>query len=167
MYFTLGPSSPVIEMLEPVELGWNISWKSDVTSRQDSYTVVWLRNDTGKVLSNTTKENWLLINNLYSGASYEIKVYAISYGLESEPHSYFQTVGKIPISTSPPPSHSAFCYMMYIIILCVYFVLEINFFQQEQKLINMEFVLLNAHARSKVWQNPSMLNWGGGIASFH
>lgn len=94
MIFFKGPSSPVIEMLEPVELGWNISWKSDVTSRQDSYTVVWLRNDTGKVLSNTTKENWLLINNLFSGASYEIKVYAISYGLESEPHSYFQTVGK-------------------------------------------------------------------------
>lgn len=81
-------------MLEPVDLGWNISWKSDVTSRQDAYTVVWLRNDTGDIVTNTTKDNWLLIDNLYSGASYEIKVFAISYGLESEPHSYYQTVGK-------------------------------------------------------------------------
>ncbi|XP_015930334.2 tyrosine-protein phosphatase 10D isoform X2 [Parasteatoda tepidariorum] len=96
VYQATRPSSPVIEMLEPVALGWNISWKSDVTSRQDSYTVTWVRNDTGKVLTNTTKDNWLLIDNLYSGASYEIKVYAISYNLESEPHSYYQTVAPKP-----------------------------------------------------------------------
>ncbi|GFY75034.1 tyrosine-protein phosphatase 10D [Trichonephila inaurata madagascariensis] len=99
VYQATRPSSPVIEMLEPVDHGWNISWKSDVTSRQDSYSVVWIRNDTGQVRTNTTKDNWLWIDNLYSGASYEIKVYALSYGLESEPHSYYQTV-------APKPPHN-------------------------------------------------------------
>lgn len=96
VYQATRPASPVIEMLEPVMQGWNISWKSDVTSRQDSYSVAWMRNDTGETRMNTTKNNWLLIDNLFSGASYQIKVYAISYGLKSEPHSYFQAVAPKP-----------------------------------------------------------------------
>lgn len=42
------PASPIIEELQPIPQGLNISWKSDVTSRQDKYAVVYNRNDTGK-----------------------------------------------------------------------------------------------------------------------
>lgn len=45
--FYSGPSSPIIEELTPVPNGLNVSWKSDVTSKQDKYTVVYIRNDTG------------------------------------------------------------------------------------------------------------------------
>ena len=43
----VGPSSPIIEELTPVLNGLNVSWKSDVTSKQDKYAVVYVRNDTG------------------------------------------------------------------------------------------------------------------------
>ena len=42
-----GPSSPIIEELTPIFNGLNVSWKSDVTSKQDKYAVVYIRNDTG------------------------------------------------------------------------------------------------------------------------
>lgn len=87
-----GPASPVIEALEPVGQHMNVSWKSDVTSRQDSFAVVFVRNDTGERRQEDTRHNWLLLSNLYPGASYQIRVYAVSHGLWSEPHSYYQTV---------------------------------------------------------------------------
>ncbi|XP_076324345.1 tyrosine-protein phosphatase 10D-like isoform X1 [Tachypleus tridentatus] len=86
------PSSPVIETVESHNSGYNISWKSDVTSHQDAYLVVFIRNDTGHVEEEIINNHWLVLNNLYPGAIYEIKVYALSYGLKSKPHSYFQTV---------------------------------------------------------------------------
>lgn len=39
-----------------------------------------------------TTETHLLIKNLYPGAGYNIIVFAISHGLYSEPHDYFQAV---------------------------------------------------------------------------
>ncbi|XP_068214288.1 tyrosine-protein phosphatase 10D-like isoform X2 [Palaemon carinicauda] len=41
------PASPIIEELQPIPAGFIISWKSDVTSRQEKYTLVYTRNDTG------------------------------------------------------------------------------------------------------------------------
>lgn len=93
VYQPTKPAPPVIGILEPVSGSkLNVSWKSDVTSRQDSYRVVWIRNDTKVKEEATTKNNWLLLESLFPGAGYEIKVYALSYGLVSEPHSYYQTV---------------------------------------------------------------------------
>lgn len=43
------PSSPIIEDLRPIINGLNISWKSDVNSRQEKYEVTYIRNDTGIV----------------------------------------------------------------------------------------------------------------------
>ena len=42
------PASPIIEDVAPLPGGGlNISWKSDVTSRQEKYIVEFVRNDTG------------------------------------------------------------------------------------------------------------------------
>ena len=112
-----GPSSPIIEELTPVPNGLNVSWKSDVTSKQDKYTVVYIRNDTGEdflqkrlsgaetvqfnlsVLSGDPKtrevtEPRIFLENLYPGASYQIRVFAVSHGLWSEPNTHFQAVCK-------------------------------------------------------------------------
>ncbi|XP_068214295.1 tyrosine-protein phosphatase 10D-like isoform X1 [Palaemon carinicauda] len=40
------PASPIIEELQPIPAGFIISWKSDVTSRQEKYTLLYNRNDT-------------------------------------------------------------------------------------------------------------------------
>ncbi|GIY51839.1 tyrosine-protein phosphatase 10D [Caerostris extrusa] len=91
--FSKEPSSPVIELLQPSESGgWNLTWKSDVTSRQDQYSVMYIRNDTRFLQEKIISRNWLVLEDLYPGAGYEIKVYAISFNLFSEPHSYFQTI---------------------------------------------------------------------------
>lgn len=34
----------------------------------------------------------MALKNLYPGAAYQLKVFAISHGLLSEPHDYFQAV---------------------------------------------------------------------------
>jgi receptor-type tyrosine-protein phosphatase beta len=93
VYQPTKPSPPVIGILEPVSGSkLNVSWKSDVTSRQDSFQVVWIRNDTKERQEIKTKNNWFLLEDLFPGAGYQIRVYAVSYGLISEPHSYFQTI---------------------------------------------------------------------------
>lgn len=99
VYQPTKPAPPVIGILGPVanELSkLNVSWKSDVTSRQDSYRVTWIRNDTNAKKEAITKNNWLVLEGLYPGGSYEINVSAISYGLTSEPHTYFTTLPPRP-----------------------------------------------------------------------
>lgn len=92
------PSSPIIEDRKSIKEGLNISWKSDVNSRQDKYEVTYYRNDTSEEKTFTTTESRLIIRNLHPGAGYEVKVFAVSHGLRSEPHSYFLAVCKyIPI----------------------------------------------------------------------
>jgi hypothetical protein len=49
MVHFIGPSSPIIEDLKPIPDGLNISWKSDVKTRQDKFEVTYNRNDTGKL----------------------------------------------------------------------------------------------------------------------
>lgn len=88
------PSSPIIEDLKSIKEGLNISWKSDVNSRQEKYDVRYLRNDTGNVSTIRTNETRLVINQLFPGALYEVKVFAFSHGLFSDPHSHFQAVCK-------------------------------------------------------------------------
>ena len=70
----IGPASPIIEDVAPIEGGLNISWKSDVTSKQDQYVVVYVRNDTGTPVNIETREPRVTLTNLYPGAGYEIKV---------------------------------------------------------------------------------------------
>ena len=69
-----GPASPIIEDVEPLERGLNISWKSDVTSKQEKYVVVYVRNDTGRPTNIETIKPKIKLENLYPGAGYEIKV---------------------------------------------------------------------------------------------
>lgn len=91
------PSAPVIEDLKPLFEGLNISWKSDVNSRQDKYEVQYVRNDTGERLTKIVYDFNIVIRDLYPGAGYTVKVFAISHGLRSEPHEYFQ-----PVFPRPP-----------------------------------------------------------------
>ncbi|XP_063992534.1 tyrosine-protein phosphatase 10D isoform X3 [Diachasmimorpha longicaudata] len=93
------PSSPIIEDLKSIEKGLNISWKSDVNSRQEKFEVTHTRNDTGESATTLTTESHIILEDLYPGAGYEVKVFAISHGLKSEPHDYFQAV--LP----HPPQH--------------------------------------------------------------
>lgn len=95
IYIVTRPSSPIIEDRKSIKEGLNISWKSDVNSRQDKYEVMYSRNDTGEVKTIWTTESRLVIKNLYPGAGYEIKVFAVSHGLRSEPHTYFLAVCKL------------------------------------------------------------------------
>lgn len=49
---------------------------------------------TGESVTTITTESKLVLEDLYPGAGYEVKVFAISHGLRSEPHDYFQAVCK-------------------------------------------------------------------------
>ncbi|XP_076291656.1 protein tyrosine phosphatase 10D isoform X2 [Lasioglossum baleicum] len=92
LYQVTRPSSPIIEDLKPIEKGLNISWKSDVNSRQEKFEVTHNRNDTGESATTLTTESHIVLEDLYPGAAYEVKVFAISHSLRSEPHDYFQAV---------------------------------------------------------------------------
>ncbi|XP_043525700.1 tyrosine-protein phosphatase 10D isoform X5 [Frieseomelitta varia] len=92
LYQVTRPSSPIIEDLKPTEMGLNISWKSDVNSRQEKFEVTHNRNDTGESATTLTTESHIVLEDLYPGAAYEVKVFAISHGLRSEPHDYLQAV---------------------------------------------------------------------------
>lgn len=94
LYQATRPSSPIIEDLKSIEKGLNISWKSDVNSRQEKFEVTHNRNDTGESATTLTTESHIVLEDLYPGAGYEVKVFAISHGLRSEPHDYFQAVCK-------------------------------------------------------------------------
>ncbi|XP_024890304.1 tyrosine-protein phosphatase 10D isoform X4 [Temnothorax curvispinosus] len=92
LYQATRPASPVIEDLKPIEKGLNISWKSDVNSKQEKFEVTHNRNDTGESATTLTTESHIVLEDLYPGAAYEVKVFAISHGLRSEPHDYLQAV---------------------------------------------------------------------------
>lgn len=94
LYVVTRPSAPIIEDLRPMIDGLNISWKSDVNSRQDKYEVQCVRNDTLDKIVKTTNDTRIVLTNLYPGAGYMVKVFAISHFLRSEPHEYFQPVCK-------------------------------------------------------------------------
>lgn len=94
IYVVTKPSSPIIEDLKPIERGLNISWKSDVNSRQDEYEIFCIRNGTKEEIRRRTMDTRFVFRDLHPGANYEIKVFAISHGLRSEPHSHFQAVCK-------------------------------------------------------------------------
>ncbi|KAG9509621.1 Tyrosine-protein phosphatase 10D, partial [Fragariocoptes setiger] len=96
VYGVTRPAPPIVES-KPVALAisdraLNVTWKWDVTSRQDSYKIGYIRNDTRQRKESVTRENYYVLDNLFPGATYHINVSAISYGLISEPYSYFQTV---------------------------------------------------------------------------
>lgn len=92
------PSAPVIEVLKPIKDGLNISWKSDVVSLQDKYEIQWTRNDTNERRNKTTVDSRLVLENLFPGAGYTVKVFAVSHNLASEPQEHFQTVCKLIVS---------------------------------------------------------------------
>ncbi|EDV44425.2 uncharacterized protein Dana_GF20352, isoform B [Drosophila ananassae] len=86
------PAAPVIQELRSIDQGLVVSWTSDANSHQDRYEVHYQRNGTKEERTIATNETSLTINYLHPGASYEIKVHAISHGTRSELHSYFQAV---------------------------------------------------------------------------
>lgn len=92
IYQATRPSSPIVENLTALEKALTISWKSDVLSRQDMYLVEYTRNDTGEQFNATTVEGQIVIGDLYPGATYTVHLYAVSHGLLSEKHDYYQTV---------------------------------------------------------------------------
>lgn len=92
LYVVTKPSSPIIEDLKSIREGLNISWKSDVNSRQEKYEVSYTRNDTSDGHTVLTTESRLVFTNLYPGAGYQVKVLAVSHGLKSDPHAFFQAV---------------------------------------------------------------------------
>ncbi len=59
--------------------------------------MIYVRNDTGKPTSIETREPRVKLENLHPGAGYEIKVYALSHGLLSEPHISFTAVYPNPV----------------------------------------------------------------------
>ena len=106
-----GPSSPIIENVNSVAGGLNISWRTDVTSRQERYVVLYTRNDTGEAVELQTRQAGAALADLHPGAGYRIQVahsdnqhietvpcqvYAVSHGLSSEPHDSFQAVPPLP-----------------------------------------------------------------------
>uniref|UniRef100_A0A6P7G206 protein-tyrosine-phosphatase n=1 Tax=Diabrotica virgifera virgifera TaxID=50390 RepID=A0A6P7G206_DIAVI len=101
LYVATKPSAPVIEDLRPMIDGLNISWKSDVNSKQDKYEIQWIRNDTHERNIKTSYESKIILSHLYPGAGYLVKVFALSHGLKSEPHEYFQ-----PVFPRPPRNMS-------------------------------------------------------------
>ncbi|XP_066970331.1 tyrosine-protein phosphatase 10D-like [Macrobrachium rosenbergii] len=96
-YIATKPAPPIIEELQSIPQGLNISWKSDVTSRQDKYAIVYARNNTGKSITRQTVDSHITLTDLFPGAGYEVKVYAISHGLWSDPHINFQAVYPNPV----------------------------------------------------------------------
>ena len=114
----LGPASPIIEDLQSFGNNLDISWKSDVTSRQEKYVIQYVRNDTGRPTNINTTQPRIRLSNLYPGAGYVIRVYALSHGLLSEPHVSFTAVdpnpprdisvekvngNKVTLQWNPPP----------------------------------------------------------------
>ena len=92
-----GPSEPIVEVVKPIPGGLDIYWRTDVTSKQDKYIVVYTRNDTGENISIETTENSSTLRDLYPGAEYTIKVFAVSHNLQSTPH-----VTHTAMSPNPP-----------------------------------------------------------------
>lgn len=117
-YQTTKPSTPVIETLEMInpqntnstwkpdeinetsptikdKIAWKLTWKSDVTSRQDEFKIIYARKDQpiASRMELKTKQNFIILQDLYPGAIYSINVSSISYGLSSpEPHTYHTTI---------------------------------------------------------------------------
>ena len=61
-------------------------------SNQCPSTCVTFLFPTAESVSRQTVDAQVMLEDLYPGAGYEIKVYAISHGMWSEPHVYFQAV---------------------------------------------------------------------------
>lgn len=96
IYGATRPATPIVEskQVSPAlsERALNVSWRWDVTSKQDSYKINLSRNDTHQKKEFVTRDNYFILENLYPGATYNIDVSAISFNLISDPYSYYQTV---------------------------------------------------------------------------
>ncbi|CAL8067890.1 unnamed protein product [Orchesella dallaii] len=102
------PSSPIVGNLTVnPDKSLSISWKSDVSSKQALYLVQYTRNDTGEQFNGTTTEDQIQISGLYPGATYSLNLYAVSHGLLSEKHDYFQTIFPNPIRNLSVASNSS------------------------------------------------------------
>ena len=71
-YQTTKPGTPVIETLESansLHTSMNVSWKSDVTSRQDEFKIFYLRKDQpiASRMEKKTKNNWIVLDSLWPG----------------------------------------------------------------------------------------------------
>merc|ERR1719412_3523537 len=73
------PSSPFIEVVKPIPGGLNLSWRTDVTSKQEKYVVVYTRNDTEQVTRIQTTDKGASLRDLYPGAAYHIQVQLVTH----------------------------------------------------------------------------------------
>ena len=109
-----------MELVKPGRGGLNISWRTDVTSKQEKYIIVYTRNDTKQSVTRETKEKVVKLRELYPGAEYKIQVLAVSHGLQSTPHITHTAVlpnpptdlkiskvegNSIILTWTPPPTH--------------------------------------------------------------
>ena len=69
-----GPSEPIVKDVKSIKRGLDISWSTDVTSKQERYVVSYTRNDTGAVSTQTTTDRGFSIEGLYPGAGYRVQV---------------------------------------------------------------------------------------------
>ena len=74
MFHSTRPASPFIEVVKPIPGGLNITWRTDVTSKQEKYVVIYTRNDTGKAVTIQTPVKSASLRDLYPGAGYQIQV---------------------------------------------------------------------------------------------
>jgi len=74
VYQATRPSEPFIEVVKPIPGGLDISWRTDVTSKQEKYIVVYTRNDTGRSVNIQTTDKEATLRDLYPGAGYKIQV---------------------------------------------------------------------------------------------
>ena len=72
--------------MKPIKRGLDISWRTDVTSKQEKYIIVYTRNDTKQSVTRETTDKVVKLRDLYPGAEYKIQVLAVSHGLQSTPH---------------------------------------------------------------------------------
>ena len=79
-----GPSEPIVKDVKSIKRGLDISWSTDVTSKQEKYLVVYTRNDTKQSVNIETTEKEAKLRELYPGAEYKIQVMAGSENIQSD-----------------------------------------------------------------------------------
>ena len=83
-----GPSEPIVKDVKSIKRGLDISWSTDVTSKQEKYLVVYTRNDTKQSVNIETTEKEAKLRELYPGAEYKIQVMAGSENISSDKNFY-------------------------------------------------------------------------------
>ncbi|XP_072759465.1 uncharacterized protein [Anoplolepis gracilipes] len=97
IYQATYPACPVINDINHFENGLDISWKNNINYKHAKYEVIYHRVDIVES-ANTwiTKLNNIVLRDLYPGALYKIKIFALSHGLRSKPRVFIISVRPHP-----------------------------------------------------------------------